>query len=281
MTPNPKISIITCTNNSAQHLPATLDSVRQQTHRNIEHVFIDNQSSDQTLELIANYRRNNPEFNVILISESDQGIYDALNKGLALATGDLVGILHSDDVFADTQALARVAASFQKDHDLGFYCSRMAIYDEHLEKQFAILGAAPHRQSWRERLYSSTYYAHPTYYYPQKTIQQVGKYDLQYQLAADIDWLMRLEKLNLKYYFDEQPLLKFRSVGSSAKRYFLALQEEYVIRRKHEGASFGLWLLYGYHFLRRGIRTILAVFRLNFLINFFRQLIFKLAKTKA
>jgi glycosyltransferase involved in cell wall biosynthesis len=275
---NPKISIITCTNNSEQYLSAMLNSVQQQAYRQIEHIFVDNCSTDQTLAMIDNYHTDNPDISVVIISEPDLGIYDALNKGMTVATGDVIGILHSDDVFSDQDCLVRIAKSFMSDAKLDFYCSRMAIYNQDLTQQFAVLGAAPHQQTLREKLYSSTYYAHPTYYCRREIITRVGKYDLQYTLAADIDWLMRLEHLHLNYYFDDRPLIKFRAVGSSAQRYFTALAEEFLIRIKYEGLSVNLLVLYGYHFVRRVLRFLLAWCGLNNLIVYARHLLWRLAK---
>jgi len=267
---NIKVSIITCTLDSEKYLAQCLESVKAQTYKNIEHIFVDGESTDQTLNIIKKYY-----LRPIIISRKPQGIYDALNSGLELATGEVVGILHSDDLYYDKQCLARIADSFQKNHQLAYYCSKMIIHDENLETPFAVLGARPHKQTLRDQLYSSTYFAHPTYYLSRAILNKVGKYNVEYKIAADIDWLIRLEKLNLSFYFDNKPLIKFRSSGRSVKKYFLALREEFIIRKRLEGLSINLILVYIYHFARRFIRYILEFLGLDVFVALGRKAIAK------
>lgn len=269
---NPKITIITCTYNSEKCLADCIESVRSQTYKNIEHLFIDGGSTDKTLDIIRKYY---PKPN--LISEKDKGIYDALNKGIKMTTGDIVGWLHSDDVFYNKDCLIRIVEAFDK-NNIDYYCSKMLIYDTDLKRKFAVLGAPPHKVTFWEQFYSSTYYAHPTYYIKKKAIRRVGEYNLKFKIAADIDWLIRLEKLNLKHFFDETPLIKFRSSGKSAKKYFMALKEEWQIRCKHEGLSLKLIIVYSYHFIRRLIRYILEILKLNFIVKYFRKFLLKIFK---
>lgn len=266
-----KITIITCTLNSEKYLSDCLESVKKQTYRNFEHIFIDGESSDATIEIINKYYRE-----PIIKRRKPAGIYDALNLGLEAATGEVIGLLHSDDVFYDERCLERIAAAFRADNMTAYYCSKMAIYDEELKEPFAVLGARPHKQTLRDQLYSSTYFAHPTYYLRKELIKKIDGYNTAYKIAADIDWLYRLEKLDLPFYFDPHPLIKFRSSGRSAKKYFLALKEEFTIRRRLEGLSFALALIYSYHLVRRSARFILEQFGLNKAINLSRQLILKL-----
>ncbi len=264
---NPKITIITCTYNSEKYLAECIESVFSQTYKNIEHLFIDGKSTDRTVDIIKKYYSD-----PVLYSEKDKGIYDALNKGLLKATGDVIGCLHSDDIFFDQDCLSRVADAFKKEID--FYCSKMLVYDVNLKHSFAILGAPPHKPTFKEQLYSSTYYAHPTYYCRRDLIDKVGKYDLKYIIAADIDWLMRLEKLDLSYYFDNKPFIKLRASGKSAKHYFKAVYEEFTVNKKHNGLSLLIIIIYLLHFLRRSIRFILESLKLQSIIAFCRKIIF-------
>ncbi|MFA5109101.1 MAG: glycosyltransferase family 2 protein [Patescibacteria group bacterium] len=270
---NPKITIITCTYNSARHLRATLNSVKEQTYRNFEHLFIDGGSTDDTLNIIREYYKE-----PTLVSGRDKGLYEAFNKGLNNAKGQIIGFLHSDDVFFDKKSLERVATAFLNP-DIDYYCSRMIICDEELEKPFALLGAAPHRQTGRDQLYSSTYFAHPTYYCKREIIERVGKFDLRYTVAADIDWLYRLEQTTNRFYFDPLPLVKFRGKGgTSARRYFVGLSEEMAIRLKNEKPSLIFFLIYGYHYWRRGTRFILEKLKLFRLVDAIREIIIKTRK---
>lgn len=269
----PKITIITCTYNSSKYLRDTLNSVREQTYRNFEHLFIDGGSTDDTVSIIKEYY-DNPA----LIIGKDKGLYDAFNKGLEHATGEIIGFLHSDDTFFDDKALERIAGAFE-DKNIDYYCSQMVICDDELRSPFAILGSTPHVQTFRDQLYSSTYFAHPTYYCKKDIVRQVGEFDLGYKVAADIDWLYRLEKVTDRFYFDSAPLVRFRGEGgTSARKYFLGLSEEMAIRIKYDGRSLSLYLVYAYHFLRRIIRFVLEKLGLHKLVSAMRKIIMKIRK---
>ena len=112
-----KISIITVCFNSGATIRDTIESVRDQTHNNIEYIVVDGGSSDETLSIVSEYT------NLVskLITEPDQGIYDAMNKGLGVATGDVVGIINSDDVLYDSGVIARIAEAFQVDKNVRRY----------------------------------------------------------------------------------------------------------------------------------------------------------------
>jgi len=267
--------VITCVLNSEKYLPECIRSVNNQTYKNFEQLFVYGPSRDRTWEII---RCLSPGARIICSSD-ESGIYPAINKGLQSAAGDIVGFLHSDDIFADDQALARVAAAFEKNKNLDYYCSRMLIGGENLANFFAALGARPHRRKFGESLYSSNYFAHPTYYCRRSVIDEVGPYDARYKIAADIDWLIRLEKTNCRWYFDSQPLIKFRSSKKSlsSKKYFSALKEELEIRIKYDGVSISLIVVYAYHFFRRSVRYVLEKAQLDYLIDFFRKIIIKLS----
>jgi len=106
-----KISVITACYNSQAYLASAIESVLKQSYDNIEYILVDGASEDATLEIV---RRYTPAFGnrMVLISEQDQGIYDAINKGIARATGDVVGVLHSDDLYASPDVLQHVAEAF-------------------------------------------------------------------------------------------------------------------------------------------------------------------------
>lgn len=267
------ITIITCTYNSSSHLRTCLDSVKSQSYKNFEHVFIDGGSSDDTVKIINDFYQS-PN---IYISK-DRSIYDAFNKGLKRAKGKYLGFLHSDDLFYDNSALKRIAEAFLN-NDIDYYCSKMLIYDKNIKESFAILGKKPHKPTMKDQLYSSTYFAHPTYYCKKEIVNKVGEFNLKYKIAGDIDWLYRLEKETNKYYFDTNPLIKFRGEGgTSAKKYFTGLREEFHIRKKNEGLSFKLIIVYIYHTTRRLARFILETLGLLVIIKFSRKLIIKLEK---
>lgn len=270
---HPLITIITCTLNSARYLEENIKSVKNQTYDNIEHLFIDGESSDGTINIIKSYYQN-PS----LIIGRDKCLYDAFNKGLNNAKGEIVGFLNSDDVLADNEAIERIASAFTN-KEIDYYCSKMIIFDEELKNSFAILGAAPHKQTIKDQLYSSTYFAHPTYYCKKEVIKKIGEFNLKYKIAADIDWLYRLEKETKNFYFDPTPLVKFRGEGgTSAKKYFLALKEEFIVRKNIEGVSLKLFLAYSYHLIRRIIRFILEKVGLKVFVTTARRVIIKFSR---
>lgn len=269
----PLITIITCTYNSQAFLKDSLISVANQTFKNIEHIFVDGFSTDATESIIKTYQPN-----AIIIKQKPQGIYPALNEGIKQAQGEIIGFLHADDLLFDNSCLARVADAFMRNPSLGYYCSKMLIYDQKLKESFAVLGSEPHIRSWKEKLYSSTYFAHPTYYCKKKVIDQVGYYNENYSFAADIDWLYRLEKLKIPYFFDCIPFIKFRSSGSTSQYYLKALAEEFKITKQYEKLSLGLLSIYSWHFARRLIRWLLTTLQLNKFVMKARKVIIKTFK---
>jgi glycosyltransferase involved in cell wall biosynthesis len=270
--PQPFLTVITCTYNNGEFLPQCLASVRRQTYRNFEHIFIDGASSDTTIDILKAYCSS--EF---IYSEKDSGLYEALNKGLTKAKGKVIGFLHADDILADEDALKRVAEAFENYPEIDFYCSKMLVGDKNLKDFFAVLGASPHHQTFKEKLYSSNYYAHPTYYCRREIIDKVGPYNTAYKIASDIDWLIRLEKKSNNFYFDQKPLLKFRSGGRSSRHYLIALIEEFQVRLKNDGFSFNLLILYVYHFCRRSLRWFLGFLGFNFLVYKIRKILLKIS----
>lgn len=268
-----KITIITCTLNSEKYLHACLASVANQSYKNIEHIFIDGGSTDNTLDIIKQYCHDGS-----IYSQSRKGLYNALNEGLKRATGDVIGFLHSDDTFFDDFCLERINKNFQNTPDLDFFCSRMEVYTENLKEKFAVLGGAPHKPSWRELFYSSNYYAHPTYYISSKKIAELGLFNTSYKVAADIDWLKKLERISKKYIFDPSPLIKFRTGGTASRHYFLGLKEEFIITLRSDGFNSKIVITYAYHFLRRGTRFVLGKMRLIFLIKSARKFLNKFTK---
>lgn len=268
----PRITIITCTLNSEKYIRETIKSVKSQSYQNFEHLFIDGNSNDKTIEIIASEYEN-----PTIIVGKDKSLYDAFNKGLHNASGDVIGFLNSDDILADNKCLERIARAFQNE-EIDYYCSKMEIYDEKLNNRFAILGQSPHKATLKDQLYSSTYFAHPTYYCKKDTIAKVGDFNLKYKVASDIDWLYRLEKVTNRFYFDSRVLVKFRGeVGAAAKNYFTGLREEFVIRKEHVGLTLKLAIVYTYHFKRRYVRFVLEKLGLSNLIDNIRKPIIKLA----
>ncbi|MFJ5334414.1 glycosyltransferase family 2 protein [Pectobacterium sp. CHL-2024] len=190
-----KVSIITATYNSAKTISDTLKSLNAQTYPDIEYIIIDGGSKDNTLSLI----KSSCSRVSVIISEPDKGIYDALNKGILAATGDIVGFLHSDDFFAYPDAVKDIVDAMRESNadavygDLNYISStdNDVIVRKWVSGGFDInkmkLGWMP---------------PHPTFYMKRSCYQRFGSFDLSYRISADYDSLLRylwIHKVTVKY----------------------------------------------------------------------------------
>jgi glycosyltransferase involved in cell wall biosynthesis len=179
-----KITIITVCYNSAETIGATLQSVREQTHPDIEHIIIDGGSTDNTLDVV----RTKGQHAAKIVSEPDQGIYDAMNKGLALATGEIIGFLNSDDVLAHANVIARVAEALTDPAVEACYGDLVYVDRHDLARVIRYWKSRDYRPGLFERGWVP---AHPSFYARRTLYQKYGDFDLQFGLAADFDILLR------------------------------------------------------------------------------------------
>ena len=117
----PKISIVTATYNSKNTLIYTLNSIRSQSYKNIEHIIVDNESKDGTLEILETYHKTSKNYTIKLISEKDRGIYDAINKGIEHAKGEYICILNSDDIFQSNKTIENILKKIEYEKNLGIF----------------------------------------------------------------------------------------------------------------------------------------------------------------
>lgn len=212
-----KISIITATFNSEKSIEDTLNSVLSQTYPNIEHIIVDGASTDRTMEIVKQYEHkyNN---NFIYKSEKDQGIYDALNKGIAMATGDVVGFLHSDDLYANPNVVQKIAERFMSEECDGVYGDLVFIDtdDKTKVKRIWITGTGRFEWGWT--------IPHQTLYLKRSVYEQFGDYLTDMRNAADNEFILRVCKdgrIKTSYIKDVLVLMKMggastKNVGSSA-----------------------------------------------------------------
>lgn len=178
-----KISVITVAYNSEKTIVDTLNSVAAQTYPDIEHIVVDGASVDETRALVRNY--HNP--NIRLVSEPDKGIYDAMNKGLSLATGDVVGFLNSDDFFADSLVLEKIAMAFRDDSVQASYADLIYVNQDNNRVV----------RYWKSKPFSKGDFAkgwcpaHPTFYVRRSAIERLGVFDLSYKMGLDVEFMMR------------------------------------------------------------------------------------------
>ena len=209
MLKNPTISIITATWNCKTTVAECLKSVADQTWPHREHVAVDGASTDGTLDLLEANRKQL----AVLQSEPDHGIYDALNKGLSLATGDVVGFLHADDLYAHPQVLEHVAAAFLDP-------SVCAVYgDLHYVHQHDTTKVVRHWQSGPfnpARLAWGWMPAHPTLYVRREWYQRIGSFDTRYRIAADYLSILQLfSQPGFKAVYLPEVLVTMRLGGAS------------------------------------------------------------------
>lgn len=183
-----KISVITATYNSGATLRDTLESVLRQTHHDVEHLIIDGGSKDNTLDLVREYE---PRYGGRLrwISEPDRGIYDAMNKGIRMATGEVVGILNSDDFYTSDDVLESVARAMSNPTVDAVYGDVHYVNEKDLNKCVRYYTSRPFHRSWMRFGFMP---AHPSFYCRKAIYEKYGAFDLSYKVAADFENLLRL-----------------------------------------------------------------------------------------
>lgn len=188
-----KVSIITATYNSASTIRDTLESVANQTYKDIEHIIVDGLSNDETLEIVREY----PHVAKI-ISEPDQGIYDAINKGIQLAQGEVVGILNSDDFLSSNFVITKIVESFNEDTD-AIIADITFVSPSDVSKTIRYYSS----KNWRPNLFRWGFMPpHPSFYLRKEYYDNFGLYKNSYKIAADYELLIRMlyiNKLNYKY----------------------------------------------------------------------------------
>lgn len=204
-----KVSVITVCFNSATTIADTLRSVAEQRHPEVEHIVVDGGSSDSTLSIIA----QTPNRLVRLISEPDRGIYDAMNKGLALATGNVVGFLNSDDVYADSECLSEIVKAFENEETEACYGDVLFVAKDDSARTVRYWRAGGYRpgsflHGWMP--------PHPTFYVLRKIYERTGGFNLDYRLQADFEMAIRLVEIRgLRMHYIPRTLVRMRMGGAS------------------------------------------------------------------
>jgi len=230
------ISIITVSYNSSKTIRESIESVNNLDYQNLEHVFIDGKSSDNTLEIINEFSTRKKT----VICEKDKGIYDAFNKGVNNTKGDIVGFLHSDDTFAANDILDQVISVFSKYQDVdGVYGDLM--YVDKLNTNKVI-------RYWKSKVFNQNLLkkgwmpAHPTLFLKKEIYDKHGSFDLNYKVSADYDFMVRILKdseLNFKYL--PQVVTKMKVGGNSnrsLRNIIKKSREDFEIIKKNKIGGF-------------------------------------------
>ena len=234
-----KFSIITCVLNNSKNIKKSMFSFQNQNFQNKEHIIIDGGSTDGTVNII----KKNKKKNIKLISSSDKGIYDALNKGLKISNGKIIGILHSDDFYENKFVLKNVFNAFKSsDADL--------VYGDllYISKNF------PYRKIryWRageffkNNLNNGWMPPHPAVFIKSTVLKKIGGYNLNYKISSDYDFLLRaLSNKNIKKYYLPKTLVKMRIGGKSnnSLRNLMnkSLEDYQIIKKNKLGGIFTLF----------------------------------------
>jgi len=230
----PTVSIITTAFNARETIADTLISVQAQDYPAIEHIIVDGGSHDGTAELARDYATEQMH----IISEPDRGIYDGMNKGIALATGDIIGCLNADDVLYDTGAVRAIAEAFDAETD--------CVYGNLLYMDAGLTTVTRRwiSQPFADGLFQKSWTpAHPTFYCRRDAFQRFGVYRLDFQIAADVELMYRfLQRHQLRSKFIDRYLVRMRAGNKRNRdwRSTLTITREMRQGIRENGGSFNM-----------------------------------------
>ena len=243
-----KISVVTVAFNAQATLPQTIESVLGQTYKDIEHIIVDGGSADGTLDIAERYKNKIAKF----ISQPDQGIYDAMNKGISLSTGEIVGFLNADDMFYDENVIQRIASSFTDNTLDCIYgnlvyvsCKNINHISRYWESREFCDGLF--QKSWTP--------AHPTFYCRKIIYERFGFYRTDFKIAADVELMYRfLQKNHIRSKYINADFVRMRDSGVSNR----GIKSTVVITREmkraitENGGKFNLVKYLFFKFLKIG-----------------------------
>ena len=214
-----KVSIITITYNSAQTVEDTIKTVVMQDYPDIEYLIIDGKSKDRTLEIVERYKDNISK----VVSEKDKGLYDALNKGIAQATGDVIGMLHSDDLYAHEKVISNVAKKFMDDPILdGVYADLVFVNRKDVNKPMRVWESGEYEEG---AFLKGWMPPHPTFFVRKEVYQKFGGFNLGLKLSADYELMLRLiHKHGIKVGYLKETIVKMRMGGVSNVSIFVKIK---------------------------------------------------------
>lgn len=239
------VSLITVAFNSVETIESTLKSVVGQKYKDIEYVVVDGGSTDGTLEIINKYAANISR----IISEPDKGMYDAINKGIRLATGDIIGLLHSDDVYATDHAVEDIVNSFKPGID-SVYADLVYVDRDNLDKVVRYYDSSAFNVS---KFAYGWMPAHPTCFFRKSVYDRYGLYKEDYRIAADFELLVRLyARFKVSHSYLHKVIVKMRNGGLSTKNFKsnLILNSEILRACRDNGVQTNYLKIYSKYFLK-------------------------------
>jgi glycosyltransferase involved in cell wall biosynthesis len=224
------ISVVTAVRNRRAIVAQALDSVLSQSHPEIDPIVVDGASTDGTTEVLESYRNRLS----VLVSEPDTGIYDALNKGLRLARGDVVGFLHADDLMAHGDVLSRIGAAFEDPRVDAVYGDLVYVRQDDTSKIVRYWKAGNYQAGALSRGWMPP---HPTFYARREAYQRLGSFDTRYRIAADYDLMLRfLSADGFRVRYIPDVLVRMRTGGisnGSLRSIVRKSREDYLIARRN------------------------------------------------
>ena len=209
-----KISVITVCLNCEKTIEDTISSVINQDYNDIEYIIIDGKSEDNTVNILKKYEHK--IFKVI--SEKDHGIYDGINKGIQLASGEIISLIHGNDVFSDSNVLSRVALNFKKNNDIDLLIGDITFKKNLMEKNTLRYYSSKSFKPWMLRIGFSP--PHLSSFFTKKILSKIGPYDNQYKIAGDFEYFVRcFLKNNISFKLISDCFVTMSSGGLSGKNY--------------------------------------------------------------
>ncbi len=242
----PLVSIITVCLNSEKHIEQAILSVINQNYSPIEYIIIDGESTDGTLDIIKKYQNKISQ----IVSEKDAGIYDAMNKGIQKANGEIIGIINSDDWY-DKDAVEKIVNKYLSTDRLGVIHGDLAVWDSN-----KIINIKKPNLSNKSKV---DFAYHPTCFVPKILYNKFGFFEDKYKIVGDVDLLLRLKKNNVNFYYIPQTIANFR-LGGASDKIWKNIEESWKIYKKHFSFFTACKLLYKRTIVRQANETIKKLF---------------------
>ncbi len=240
-----KISLITVCYNAEKTIEKTIQSVLEQDYAYIEYILIDGASNDSTMAIVNKYAQDIS----IIKSEKDQGMYDGINKGISLATGDVIGILNADDVFSNSDILSKIAIAFNTNSEIDAVFGDIAFVNEN-GKQTRYYSSA----KWNPGKFVWGFMpAHPTFYCKKEIFKKLGGYRTDFDIAADYELLIRFLKVNaINYLYLPMLMVKMNLGGKSTSGFKSTkkINQEIIKACKLNGLYTNFMMLYSKYFFK-------------------------------
>lgn len=234
-TPSPKITIVTVTYNPGALLDVTIDSVERQTYPHVEHLIVDGNSQDGTMATVHHYQERNSvaatPHEIVCRSEPDKGLYDAMNKGIRLATGDYLCFLNAGDSFHEDDTLQQMVHSIHSLQlpDVLYGETELVDHEGHFLRMRRL--QAPEHLTWKS-FRQGMLVCHQAFF-PRRDL--VMPYDLRYRFSADFDWCIKIMKKSKVLHNTHLTLIDYLAEGMTTRNHQASLKERFRIMARHYG----------------------------------------------